>query len=31
VPLHRGIGLIGKPVSQTGPEVIAHHTKIGDR
>ena len=28
VALHRGIGLIGKLVGQTGPGVIAHHTKI---
>src|ERR1700730_8965766 len=27
-PLHRSIRLIGKQVSQTGPGVIAHHTKI---
>ena len=27
-PLHRGTGLVGKLVSQTGPGVIAHHTKI---
>lgn len=26
-PLRRGIGLIGKLVSQTRPDVIAHHTK----
>jgi hypothetical protein len=28
LPLHRGIGLIGKLVSQPGPGVIAHNTKI---
>lgn len=26
-PLHRGIGPIGKLVSQTRPDAIAHHTK----
>lgn len=26
-PLHRGIGLIGKLVSQTRPDVIVHQTK----
>src|SRR5436309_13974402 len=29
-PLHRGISLIGKLVSQTGPGVIAHQTALLD-